>query len=26
RVLGFGFMDIEELGRRLTEEMTKIKG
>lgn len=25
RALGFGFMDSEELGRRLTEEMIKIK-
>ncbi|HHW56132.1 glycine-rich SFCGS family protein [Thermoanaerobacter thermohydrosulfuricus] len=24
RVLGFGFMDIEELGRRLTEEYIKL--
>ncbi|ARF69415.1 hypothetical protein B7C51_18740 [Paenibacillus larvae subsp. pulvifaciens] len=26
RVLGFGFMDTEELGRRLTEELRKQKG
>ena len=25
RVLGFGFMDTEELGRRLTEEIAKTK-
>ncbi|GLC86925.1 glycine-rich SFCGS family protein [Lysinibacillus piscis] len=26
RVLGFGFMDVEELGKRITEEYIKIKG
>lgn len=26
RVLGFGFMDTEELGKRLTEELIKVKG
>ena len=26
KVLGFGFMDTEELGRRLTEELLKLKG
>ncbi|SDY14998.1 conserved hypothetical protein EF_0830/AHA_3911 [Evansella caseinilytica] len=26
RVLGFGFMDVEELGKRLTEEYAKIRG
>lgn len=26
KVLGFGFMDVEELGKRLTEELIKIKG
>ncbi|MCZ8540523.1 SFCGS family glycine-rich protein [Psychrobacillus sp. FSL K6-2365] len=26
RVLGFGFNDSEELGRRLTEELVKIRG
>ncbi|CEE02974.1 hypothetical protein BT1A1_3191 [Caldibacillus thermoamylovorans] len=26
RVLGFGFMDIEDLGRKITEEYIKIKG
>lgn len=26
RVLGFGFMDTEELGKRLTEELIKLKG
>ncbi len=26
RVLGFGFMDSEELGRRITEEFIKIRG
>jgi len=25
KVLGFGFMDVEELGRRLTEELIKVK-
>jgi len=25
RVLGFGFMDVEELGFKLTEELTKLK-
>jgi len=25
KVLGFGFMDVEELGRRLTEELIKAK-
>lgn len=26
RVLGFGFMDVEELGKRITEEYGKMKG
>lgn len=26
RALGFGFMDVEELGRRLTEEYKKLQG
>lgn len=26
KVLGFGFMDVEELGKRLTEEYIKING
>lgn len=26
KVVGFGFMDTEELGRRLTEEYIKLKG
>ena len=26
QVLGFGFMDTEELGKRLTEELIKLKG
>lgn len=26
KVLGFGFMDVEDLGRRLTEELIKMKG
>lgn len=26
KVLGFGFMDVEELGKRLTEEYKKIHG
>lgn len=26
KVLGFGFMDTEELGKRLTEELIKLKG
>ncbi|WP_042471516.1 glycine-rich SFCGS family protein [Bacillus ndiopicus] len=25
-VLGFGFMDVEELGKRITEEYIKLKG
>ena len=25
KVLGFGFMDVEELGRRVTEELIKLK-
>lgn len=26
RVLGFGFMDVEELGKRITEELKKVRG
>ena len=26
KVLGFGFMDVEELGKRLTEEYIKVNG
>ena len=26
KVLGFGFMDVEELGKRVTEELIKLKG
>ncbi|WP_232697285.1 glycine-rich SFCGS family protein [Brevibacillus daliensis] len=26
KVIGFGFMDIEELGRRMTEEYIKLQG
>ena len=26
KVLGFGFMDVEELGRRITEELIILKG
>jgi hypothetical protein len=26
KVLGFGFMDVEELGKRITEEYIKVNG